>query len=245
MPVNPHTSVVDDGEPATAPVVALVPDSADARLFIELSSYAADLAEAMVALDLAAKAAHEGEALDGAIPVLIGAAAVAYCRTCIESKVRQPVTSHITIPGELVGVHEMVRAFRNATVAHSQSELATTYPTAVLDPHTHDLMFVAAVTVLQTLPSSVIRRFRTLVAAVAELLDDAITPIRQRLEADLDGVPLDVLPSGPKPTVYDKFARDFEPKSKRRPYPTAQTFYWEVTSDVRGGLEHPGRPNVE
>ena len=35
--------------------VVTVPDSADARLFVELSSYGADLAEARHALDLAIK----------------------------------------------------------------------------------------------------------------------------------------------------------------------------------------------
>lgn len=127
-----HTAVVNDLEPACPPVVAPVPDSADARLFIELSSYAADLIEATVALDLATRARREGEVLDGAIPVLVGAAAVAYSRTFMPSSVRRvhrgfwpsgqrnPVTHNSSGCGRVLGpkTHQMGRIPRAIKRGH-------------------------------------------------------------------------------------------------------------------------------
>ena len=57
---------------------------------------------------------------------LIGFVVVAYCRTILRSNVRGRITDHIDIPAELIGIHEQVKTFRNATIAHPQSELSVT-----------------------------------------------------------------------------------------------------------------------
>ena len=111
-----------------ASLVVAVPDSPDTRLFIELSSYGSDLTEASHALDLATRGLEDGSPLADAVAYLIGFAVVAYCRTILPSNVRRPLTEHVRVPTELAQVHEQVRTFRNATIAHSQSELSVTYP---------------------------------------------------------------------------------------------------------------------
>lgn len=77
--------VGDDGSVNSAdpPIFKFVtvPDFADARLFVELSSNGADLAEARHALDLAVKSRGEGHQLEDAAAYLIAFAVVAYCLT--------------------------------------------------------------------------------------------------------------------------------------------------------------------
>ena len=113
----------DDGQPFVAIPVG---DSSDSRLFIELSSYGSDLAEARHALDLAIRGFKEGSELADASRHLVGLAVVAYSGAVLYSNVRGRLTDHGDIPDELIDVQDRVKAYRNATVAHSQSELAVT-----------------------------------------------------------------------------------------------------------------------
>ena len=207
----------------------LIPDSADARLFVELSSYGADLCEARQALDLASEGA-EGSRLWDASAHLIGFAAIAYCRTFFASNVRQPLTDHIAIPVELFEIHRLVGAFRNTTIAHSQSELATTFPVGVLDAQTLAVTDVTAVTSSQTLPPPLVSRFRQLLEAVDGLLYEAIEPVRQRLTEDLRGSDrAEMLARGARPKVINATDSDFDPRTKRLPYPITNKLHWSST----------------
>lgn len=58
-----------------------MPDSADSRLFVELSSYGADLAVVRHAPDLAIKSRGGNSPLKVAAPYLIAFTVIAYCRT--------------------------------------------------------------------------------------------------------------------------------------------------------------------
>lgn len=209
------------------PLVVTVGDSPDARLFVELSSYGSDLTEAQHALDLAIRGKEEGPPMIDASAYLIGFAVVAYCRAILHSNVRGRLTDHIEVPAELMEIHNQVKTFRNATIAHSQSELSVTYPVGVLDAQTLEVRFVAGVTVMSSFPWLVVREFRTLVAAMEELLDEAIQPVRARLERQLRRMDPRILAARAKPKVLEKFAGDFNPRTRRPPYPTSHTVYWE------------------
>lgn len=224
----------DDEVPHTPLMVAVV-DSSDARLFIELSSYGADLVEARHALDLAIRGDEEGWPFADANAYLIGFAAIAYCRSILLSNVRGRLTDHIAVPPELIDIHEQVKSFRNGTIAHSQSELSVTYPVGVLDAATLEVRFIAAATVTSSLPRPVVRRFRTLVVAMEELLDGAILPIRARLEDRMRKADPRDLVAQPLPEVVEKFADEFNPRTKRPPYSKSHTIYWESVA----GDGHP------
>ena len=118
----------------------------------KLSGYGADLTEALHALDLAVQSREDGPPLADASAYLIGYAVVAYCRATSQSDVRPPLTHQVDIPAEFTSLHQKVRAFRNATIAHSQSELSVTYPVGVLDPVSLELSYVSSVTVTSPLP---------------------------------------------------------------------------------------------
>ncbi|TQJ51844.1 phage head-tail connector protein [Phycicoccus sp. SLBN-51] len=211
----------------TTPLVVTVGDSRDARLFVELSSFGADLSEAQHALDLAISGKEEDSPLNDASAYMIGFAAVAYCRTILHSNVRRRLTDYIEVPPELLEIHNQVKTFRNATIAHSQSDLSVTYPVGVLDARTLEVRGVVGATVISPLPWLVVQRFRTLLAAMEELLDEAIQPVRVRLEGQLRGMDRKTLASGARPKVLERLAGEFNPWTKRPPYPTTQTFYWE------------------
>lgn len=227
--------VGDDGSVNSAeePIfkVVTIPDSADARLFVELSSYGADLAEARHALDLAINSRGEGSQLEDAAAYLIAFAVVAYCRTYFPSNVRKPLTDHIDIPDKLSDIHRLVGAFRNTTIAHSQSNLATTFPVGFLDAATLRVRDVAAATVSQTLPPRLVDRFGELVEAADDLLFSVTEPVRQRLVDNLSGSDLArMVDAGGQLQIVDATDADFNPRTRRRTYPTSHTVYWSATS---------------
>lgn len=215
---------MDEGE-ARNPLIIVVNDSPDARLFIELSSHAADLTEASGALAWALRP-EQDEALVDVKPYLIGFAAVAYCRCFLHSNVRTPLGDHIDIPPGMIGTHESIKAFRNQTIAHSQSELTVTYPVGFLAAKTKDVQYVSALTVASTLPDSIAEDFARLIEVVLDLLDEVLDPIRGRLEQLLRTADPETLVAA-APRGIDKMAFDFQPRSKRARYPTRHTLYWD------------------
>ena len=229
----PADGVRDDGlvsnGGATAFETVMIPDSPDARLFVELSSYGVDLSEARHALELASEAGEESPLRDAAA-YLIGFASLAYCRTFFDSKVRKPLTKHILIPAEFQDLHWLVGAFRNTTIAHSQSELYTTFPVGILDAGTLRVRDVTAATYSQTLPPPMVSRFLELVEAVDDLLVEAIEPVRQRLIEELGGSDRAAMVArGVRPIVIDASDADFDPRTKRLPYPTSNKLHWTST----------------
>lgn len=209
----------------------MIEDSDDTRLFIELSSYAADLVEARDALELALQANADPESpLRDAERALINSAAMAYCRAVMVSAVRPPVTDQVEIPADCAATHELVRMFRNRTVAHSQSDLSVTYAVGVLDADSLDVLDVSAPNISSTMPPDRVRKFLELVNAMEERLDEAIHPVRMRLMeqlADADRAAL--IKDGPKPTVRDLRSGDFNPQTTRPNYPTSHPAYWTST----------------
>ena len=146
----------DEAAPAR---IATLPDSPDTRLFVELSSYAADLSEALAALELVSPPHAEDPVLREAELFLVGYAVMAYCRTFFPSQVRVPLTKHVAVPNELAATHTRIVNFRNRTIAHSHSQLTTTLPVAVLWPNADRPRDVLAVTLIQSLPRDEVARF--------------------------------------------------------------------------------------
>lgn len=113
------------------PGYAVLPDMDDTRLLVDLTSHASDLSEASHAL---AQALEAGEESPLWVP-LTSHAVTAYIRPFILSKVRERLDEMAGIPAmpaALKPVHDLVRKYRNTTVAHSQSDLAVPVPVPVL-----------------------------------------------------------------------------------------------------------------
>lgn len=204
----------------------VIEDSPDARLFIELSSYATDLVEAAEALDLAVRNEQPNSPLAGAQHFLVGFAVVAYCRTIMSSKVRGLLTDHVEVPVGLAGTHEMVRMFRNRTIAHSQSDLAVTYPVGMLDSGSLEVRAVMAPTLVTPMPRTAVLEFQRLVVAMQTELDEALVPLRARLEQRLRATDKSELASRRRPDVVEALADTFDARTARSPYPTSHRLFW-------------------
>jgi len=220
------------GETEQPFAMVMLPDTPDSRLFVELSSYAADLVEARHAVDLAIRGLAQDSPLAEATQPLIGQAAIAYCRTVLPSNVRGRLTNHIEIPSHLAEVHEQVRIYRNATVAHSQSELAVTYAVGVVEAETLNVRDVMATTVIVPLPEHLIHEFHGLIDSVEHLLDQAIEPVRNRLKRMLAEMTHSEIVTLADPQISEKWTREFDPNTKRAPYPAGHTLYWDRTHDI-------------
>jgi hypothetical protein len=216
-----------DGDPERPFLIVAVPDSPDARLFVELSSFGADLSQARRALGLAMD-----DTKDEVREFLLGFAVVAYCRTVLPSNVRGRLTDHVGIPDGLLDVHDQVRSFRNGTIAHSQSDLAVTYPFGVLDSLTLDVCDVTAATMSSSLPRLVVARFETLVEVMEALVDAAIEPVRSRLRHALGQVDPQHLIAADRPRVVERLEHEFDPRTRRRPYPSSHTVYWQANEGL-------------
>lgn len=215
----------EDGQPF---LLVPVGDSADSRLFIELSSYGSDLAEARHALHLAIRGFEEESDLADASRHLVGLAVVAYCRAVLHSNVRGRLTDHVAVPDDFSHVHDLVKTYRNATVAHSQSELAVTYAVGVLDADTLRVRDITGPTVLVPLPSRVVRDFLALIDVMERRLDRTIEPIRHRLMKKLAEMDRPQVEAAVRPEIAEKWAHEFNPRTKRPRYPSGHTLYWDV-----------------
>ncbi|WP_146073398.1 hypothetical protein [Cryobacterium sp. N22] len=204
---------------------ALVPDSADARIFVELSGYAnADLTPALNALESAIRLENTGDP-DVHARYLIEYAVVAYCRAFFQSNVRGRLTDHLEIPAEFATLHDEVCAFRNTTVAHSQSELSTTWPVLLIDqsgePYVRDLL---GANYSQTLPLPRVKALVTLIEVLVDEIDTLLAPVRARLLAAARSLPVPA-PAHTMPGIHHELDDTFNPRTKRTPYPFTQTIY--------------------
>lgn len=144
----------------SVPSSAVLPDSPDARLLVELTSHASDLSEASHTLHLALEA---GAGSDLWAPLTMHAV-TAYIRPFIHSNVRSRLDQMPQFPGipiPLLPVHETIRRYRNTTVAHSQSDLTMSVAVALLD-EVGRLTGVQGWTLTHPMPQALAMRFAEL-----------------------------------------------------------------------------------
>ena len=111
------------------------------------------------------------------------------------------------------------------------SELATTFPVAVLESGMLRVRDVTAATVSQTLPPILVFRFLELVRSVDELLLEVTEPVRQRLIEELGGADLaGMMAGGSRPDVIEATDADVNPRTKRLPHPAAIKLHWSASA---------------
>ena len=153
------------------PRIAMLPDMPDTRLLVELTSHASDLSEASHAL---ASAVAAGESSELWFP-LTSHAVTAYIRPFIHSNVRRRLDEMLdapAVPPSMKWLHEVIRQYRNTTIAHSQSNLALPFPVVLLDDAGKPTK-VAPVSLINQMPMAIAERFADLVAAMEDAVDHA------------------------------------------------------------------------
>lgn len=204
-----------------------LPDSADSRLFVELSSYQADLTEARTALELAIAGIDDAGLLGDARQFLVGYAAVAYCRTYFDSAVRSPMTERIDIPLEHAELHAQITDYRNKRVAHSQSHLASTFAFIGIDNDGSIRPGVIGMTATQEVPASFLERWISLIDLISELLSELQAEVEARIIHDVAATDVDEVRAWAMwPARADLPDSAFTARTSRGRYPTTWTTFW-------------------
>lgn len=202
--------------------IAVLPDTADARLLVDLTSHASDLSEAAHALGCALDAG-EGSSL---WEPLTSHAVTAYVRPFIVSNVRARLDEMPEVSGlppNLRSVHDRIRKYRNTTIAHSQSELVMPLPIAILNDEGHGVDLIG-VTVAHPMPYAFAQRFAELIAASEDIVDQATQPVLERLRAWLRDMTPEMISGWQQPEIVHAVDADFTAARARKRLPRFTTY---------------------
>lgn len=212
------------------PPAAVLPDTADTRLLIELTSHANDLSEAAQALDCALTS---GE--DSALWMPPTSHAVtAYIRPFIDSNVRtrlDKMSMVPPIPAHLQAVHDLIRNYRNTTVAHSQSTLVMPLPVAILDDQGKGVD-VMGVSLTHQMPLALAEGLSDLIGTVEDIVEEATQPVLDRLRTWLKGQDATAIGSWQLPVINEALDADFTSAHRRKRTPQF-TMYWRTWEQER------------
>ncbi|MFC8682369.1 hypothetical protein ACFT30_12680 [Microbacterium ureisolvens] len=202
--------------------VAMLPDTPDSRLLAELSSYSDDLSEASDAIDQALDAGHDSPLWQP----LTSYAVIAYMRAFAHSNVRSGLLAHVPIPDDMVDTHDMIRGYRNTTIAHSQSELSMSLPLVTLTPE-GTVSQVIPITIRHNLPQTTARRVAEAIDRMSDLVSEMIKPLAERMTTQYQDASPDAVAGWPVPDLDHKNADRFTAQSRRRRQPRFVA-YWDV-----------------
>jgi len=207
------------------PPVAVLPDTADTRLLIELTSHANDLSEAAHALGCALTSGEDSELW---MP-LTSHAVTAYIRPFIHSNVRTRLDKMSVvqaIPANFQPVHDVIRNYRNTTIAHSQSTLVMPLPVAILDDRGKGVD-VIGVSVTHQMPFVLAERFRDLIRAVGDIVEEATELVLDRLRTWLKEQDTAAIGTWRLPVISEALDADFTSVHRRKRTPQFTT-YWRI-----------------
>ena len=205
--------------------IAVLPDTPDSRLLVELTSHASDLSEASHTLVSAFEA---GEGSELWLP-LTSHAVTAYIRPFIHSNVRTRLDEMLeirAIPPALKTLHDVIRQYRNTTIAHSQSDLTMPLPVAFLDGEGQGVK-VTGVSIINQMPMAIAERFADLIAAMEDVVDQATRPVLDRLRKWLKDMTPETIRGWAQPDVTGATDLDFSAARKRTSAPRF-TAYWHI-----------------
>ncbi|WP_028278374.1 hypothetical protein [Arthrobacter sp. H5] len=221
-----------DGTSASQSQLVVLPDSPDTRLLVSLTSHANDLSEAAHSLG---RALDSGEGSEVWEP-LTSHAVTSYIRPFIHSNVRVRLDQMPEFPGiplELLATHDMIRRYRNTTVAHSQSDLVMPLPVALLG-EADRVVRVWGMSVVHPMPAAVAVRFADLLMTMETIVDDATQPVIERLRTWVQTQPAATVRRWPGPEVTHSTDDDFNSSRRRSRIPrfTAYLHVEQVQDDT-------------
>lgn len=205
------------------PYLAVLPDMPDTRLLVELESHASDLSEASHTL---AHAIAAGESSPLWLP-LTSHAATAYIRPFINSNVRRRLDEMPDIPAvpsSMKVLHDVIRQYRNTTVAHSQSNLVLPLPAVVRD-NTGKPTNVVPFSVIHQMPSAIAEGFAALIAAMEDVVAEATQPVLERLRIWVKHQTAEDVATWAQPEFVHATALEFNAGERRTRLPRF-TGYW-------------------
>ncbi|MFF1384643.1 hypothetical protein ACFVWT_13865 [Arthrobacter sp. NPDC058288] len=159
----------------------------------------------------------------------------AYIRPFIESSVRARLDEISGIPGippALRPVHDVIRKYRNTTIAHSQSTLVMPLPVAILDP-SGQAVDVMGISLIHPLPCAIAHQLSRLISAMEDVVSQATQPVKERLLARLKEETPESISGWQQPDVIHQLDSDFTANSTRKQTPRF-TLYWHLEEQLPG-----------
>lgn len=197
----------------------------DSRLLVELTSHASDLSEASHTL---ASAFAVGESSELWFP-LTSHSVTAYIRPFIHSNVRRRLDEMPdevpAVPSSMKSLHEVIRQYRNTTIAHSQSNLALPLPFILLDDKGRPTK-VAPISLINQMPLTVAEEFADLIAAMEDAVQHATQPVLDRLNAWARDRTAEEAKTWEPPEIVHAAALEFSAGERRTRVPR-YTAYWQ------------------
>lgn len=220
------------------PPTAVLPDMPDTRLLVELTSHACDLSEASQTL---ASAFAAGESSELWLP-LTSHAVTAYIRPFIQSNVRRRLDEMPdvpAVPSSMKWLHEVIRQYRNTTIAHSQSNLALPLPFVLLDDNGKPAK-VAPISLTNQMPLTVAEKFACLISAVEDAVEHATQSVLDRLNAWARDRTAEEAKTWDPPEIVHATALEFSAGQRRTRVPR-YTAYWQeqLVSDKQVAESYP------
>ena len=207
------------------PCQAVLPDMPDTRLLVELTSHASDLSEASHTL---AHAIAAGESSPLWLP-LTSHAVTAYIRPFIHSKVRRRLDEMLdvaAVPSSMKPLHEVIRQYRNTTIAHSQSNLALPLPIAALDSGGLPTK-VVPISLIHQMPLAIAEGFADLLDTMENAVEDATQPVLKRLRTWLKNQTAEDVANWDGPNFVHATALEFNAGQRRTRHPRFTAFWQE------------------
>lgn len=207
------------------PKLVVLSDTADTRLLVDLTSHANDLGEAAHSLGIALDCGEGSELWEP----LTSHAVTAYIRPFILSNVRDRLDEMPQFPGlppELMATHEMIRKYRNAKVAHSQSDLVMPLPVAFLG-NTGEVRRVWGMTITHQMPLVIAQRFAHLLERMETIVDELTQPVNDRLLIWARSQPSETVRNWEGPEISASIDADFNAARERKRTPRF-TAYWHI-----------------
>lgn len=130
------------------------------------------------------------------------------------------------IPPALKTVHDVIRQYRNTTIAHSQSDLTMPPPVALLD-NAGQPVNVPGVSMTNPMPMAIAERFADLIGAMEDVVEQATQPVLGRLRNWLKDESPVTINGWAQPDFVDATDLDFSAARKRKQAPRF-TVYWRM-----------------
>jgi len=202
-----------------------VPDSPEARRLALLGGYHADLMEAEGTLDLAETFTSDTDQRGSDIyRCLVAHAVIAYARCFVNSKVRESLSTILSVPSAYEDAHRAMMVMRNRTVAHSESALQVTY--AVVDlRHVEQETTVdraLSITFGTGIPRPVVEQVRLLITELRAALQVHFDAAKAALVASLDETAVeDLWVNGKQPCLVPTSNSQWSADTRRAEYPAS------------------------
>jgi hypothetical protein len=162
-------------------------------------------------------------------------AVTAYIRPFIHSNVRARLDQLPGFPGiphDLLAIHDAIRKYRNRTIAHSQSELVTPLPVAMMSEAGQEL-HVYGMSVVHLMPQVMAERFAYLLETMERIVDEITEPVQVRLRTWLQTQMPEMISQWKGPEVTHSIDSEFNSTRRRGSVPRF-TNYWHVRQSEDG-----------